>query len=173
MTRWVLSKAALAALYLGYVVVQIGPSWLVLLVALASATGVLLADGPARAIAVRGALAAGTLVLSILHARALSDQSPWSALQLGLAAAVAASSVTTLLAVRTDGRAATSLVLTSAVGLAVLASGALTPLGVGLVALAALRPFGAVGVVTRRLGWHDGPPDPQLWWSPLSAEVRP
>ncbi|MFO0745818.1 MAG: hypothetical protein U1F43_09100 [Myxococcota bacterium] len=140
------------------------------LIALATAAGALgVGSNPAR---LRGVFAAGGLVLAVLHARLASDAG-WAPIQLGLAAAVAASSAASLLAQRTGGRASASLVISSLIGLAVLAfAGVVAWPGILMLAFAAVRPLGAVGAVLGALGWHDGPVDPLLFWRPWLAAPK-
>ncbi len=167
---WAATLAGLAA-YALYVGLGVGAWTGVALVAL-GAFGVLAWSRP-DAGAQRAAVSAGLLVLAVLHARVLHGGAPSPLVQLALAAAVAASAATTLLAQRGPVSRLAALLIALAAALLFAArfpswqAVAATATG-GLFAW--LRPLGRLSVAARTLGLHAGPPDPALA-SPQPREV--
>lgn len=173
MRRWLAARLVLLALHATYVLVQLGaaPRALVVgvIVVLATLAAVLGARDEAR---LRGVFAAAALVLAALHARVVPGDAPWLALQLGLAAAIAASAAATLLGERAGTRrpGLVGLVVGTLVAMAIVApavalhGAVLVAPALGLVAFALARPLGALGAVLAEAGWHDAPRDPMLWW---------
>ena len=127
--------------------------------------------------ALRAACAAMTLVLAALHARALAPATSFHALHLGLAAAVASSSVVTLTLHRSSGHALATLAVCLPIALFVVLSGgpSFAHVAVGLAAalFAWVRPLGALGAALQAVALHHGPVDPGLFWNAVPALAPP
>ena len=176
MSAWLLTRLTLLALHVGFVLGHVGEvprvSIVVLAIVLATVAGLL--AGARDEARMRGLFAAAALVLAVLHARVVSADAAWQTLQLGLAAAIAASASVSLVAERVAHRAAKDklligVALGGGVGLLVAvpaAHGLPTALvAVGFVGLAIVRPLGAIGAALAAAGIN-APRDAMLWWRP-------
>jgi hypothetical protein len=178
--RWVLAKCAGCGLYAAYVARASGGSSLVVAtigVGLATAALGFAHVAPARdPRSIRAGAAFVTLILAALHARTLPAGSAFQALHLGLAAAVASSSVVTLPLHRSAGRPLPSLLLAVVTALLVAVARGPSPALWAACVLAAfvawVRPLGALGAAFRALGLHHGPVDPGLFWDAVPAAPR-
>lgn len=178
--RWALAKGALVALYAAYVARAVGaPPILASVVGVAAMmTAVVFSfTRAARDIfRARSLFAACTLVLAAVHARALPVAMPFQALHMGLAAAVASSSLVTLTLHRSAGRAVVTMVISLATSLIVtLSSGPSTAafvLGITAALFAWVRPLGALGAALQALGVHEASADPGLFWSAVPTPAH-
>lgn len=153
----------LAALYSGYVAFQLSA---LAPIALALWLGLFatLALDPRRAPAWGSCHA---LVLALLHLRQLPAEAPLAVVQVGLAAAVAASALLSLGPAPRSPRLASVLPISATLGgLLALAGPGHLLVGALSGALAGLRPLGALGAISGRAR------DPWLAWSPLVGGSR-
>ena len=179
--RWVLAKSALCGLYVVFVARALGASPILAVTAGVGtvAVGLALASIPRLRSpdALRAACAATTLVLAALHTRALATATAFHALHLGLAAAVASSSVVTLTLHRSSGHALATLGVCLPISFFVVLSGgasfAQVAVGFAAALFAWVRPLGALGAALRASGLHHGPVDSGLFWDAVPALVPP
>jgi len=161
MTRALL--IGLAAVYSGYVALQLS-ALAPIVVALWLGLSATFALDPSRASAWTSCHA---LVLALLHLRHLPAEAPLAVVQVGLAAAVAASALLSLGPAPRAPRLRVVVPIAAALGGTVAFAGP-GHLLVGALggALAGLRPLGALGAIAGRA--HD----PWLAWSPLVGGQR-
>ncbi|MCC6622007.1 MAG: hypothetical protein IT385_12165 [Deltaproteobacteria bacterium] len=179
-TPWVAARAVALVAYAAVVLGAVGAEPRAVVAVVAIGLGVIAGVMSARGVDVlraRGALSAGALVLAALHARLLPADAPWLGLGLALAAGVAGSAATTLLAERAArlgvGRGIVTCGVTLAVGLVVVAPAVvvhgerLVAPAIVMLGLGALRPLSALAEVVAAAGLRRAPRDPMLWWRPL------
>ena len=157
-------RVVLAALYAGYVIVQVPAVIVPALAIMAGLAAVLVFDGPRRA----AWCACAVVVLAVLHARVLGSDAPFVPIQLGLAAFAVGSATLSLIAAPAGVRLSWVLVAAGGIGLLVGAPAGAVEAVAGLAGglLAGMRPLSALAVIVsgRSAGREV---DGWLAWTPI------